>query len=180
MKGEIVGKFRRIVEIDVPQPCVDAGEEDALADRLNEITVLDALGRGMRPASDSRLGNHAQHGFGHGVDVPGPDRVIGLKAGLGAADTVRLVEKLDERFRNGDRARDIAQARYQDDGPAVAVDLPGRKSERLREFAAGVMEQTAKSSALIRRLILYGFNKRAALRLVEKEPLSLFVEYIAA
>lgn len=42
------------------------------------------------------------------------------------------------------------------------------------------MEQTAKSSALIRRLILYGFNKRAALRLVEKEPLSLFVEYIAA
>lgn len=80
MKGEIVGKFRRIVEIDVP---------------------LDALGRGMRPASDSRLGNHAQHGFGHGVDVPGPDRVIGLKAGLGAADTVRLVEKLDERSGTG-------------------------------------------------------------------------------
>ena len=151
-------------------PCVDAGQEDALADRVNKITVADALGRGMRSSGDSSLGNDAQHGFGHGVCVIGPDRFIGLNSVLGAADTVRLVEKFDERFRNGDRARDIAQARYQDNGAAGAVDLPGRESERLREFAAGVMEKAAKSPAFIRRLILYGFNERAALR---RSPCSL-------
>jgi hypothetical protein len=47
----------------------------------------------MRPAGDAGLGNHAEHGFGHGVDVIGPDRFIGLNSVLGAVDTVRLVEK---------------------------------------------------------------------------------------
>ena len=59
--------------------------------------------------------------------------------------------------------------------PAGAVDAPGRESERLREIAAGVMQDVAKSPDRILRAVRR-LDKRAALLLVEKEPLSLFVE----
>jgi len=112
MKLQIVGKFRGVVDKRVPHPDVDAGQGDALADRLNQKTVTDALGRGVRPSADASLRNHAEHGLGHGVCVKGPDRVIGAGTGLGAPDAMRLIEKLDEGVGNGDRARNVAQARY--------------------------------------------------------------------
>jgi hypothetical protein len=86
---------------------------------------------------------------------------------------MRLVEKFNEGFRDGNGPRNLGGLK--DNHPAGAVDLPGRDVERLREIAAGVMQDIATSPDRIRRAVRRP-DEGAAFLLVEKEPLSLFVE----
>lgn len=154
-------------------PRLKAGQEDAAADRVNEKAVPDALGRGMGASGDAGIGNDRRDLGKQRHPGLRPDPFIGGKAGSGAADTMHLVEKINDGVGDGDRSRNLGVLK--DNRPAGAVDVPGRESERLREIAAGVMQDAAKSPDGILRAVRRR-DKGAALLLVEKEPLSLLVE----
>jgi hypothetical protein len=92
-----------VVELRMPHPSLEAGQEDAAADRVNEKTVPDALGRGMRSSGDPGLGDHRGYLGKQRLSGLGPDPFVGLKTVLGAADAMHRVEKIDEGVRDGAR-----------------------------------------------------------------------------
>jgi hypothetical protein len=145
---------RCIVDLRMPHPPLEAGQEDAAAYRVNEKAVPDALGRGMGSSGDARPGNDRRD-FGkqcHSGLRPNP--FIGLKTVLGAADAMHVIEKIDEGVGNGDSPGDLGTLK--DNRPAPAVDASKREVQRLREIAAGVMQDVAKSPDRIRRAVRRG------------------------
>jgi hypothetical protein len=162
---------RCIVDLRMSHPPLKAGQEDAAADRVNEKAMPDALGRGMRSIAYARPGNDRRDLGKQCHSGLRPYPFIGAKTG--AADAMRLVEKFNEGFRDGNGPRNLGGLK--DNHPAGAVDLPGRDVERLREIAAGVMQDVATSPDRIRRAVRRP-DEGAAFLLVEKEPRSLFVE----
>jgi hypothetical protein len=160
-----------IVDVRMSHPSLEAGQEDAAADRVNEKAVPDALGRGMRSSGDARPGNDRRDLGKQCHSGLRPNPFIGAKTG--AADAMHLIEKMEDGVRDRDSPRNLGVVK--DNGAVGAVDLPGRESERLREIAAGVMQDVAKRPDRIRRAVRR-LDKGAAVLLVEKEPLSLSVE----
>ena len=162
---------RCIVDLRMPHPPLKAGQEDAAADRVNEKAMPDALGRGMRSIAYARPGNDRRDLGKQCHSGLRPNSFISAKTG--AADAMNLIEKFEEGVGNGDSPGDLGTLK--DNRPAATVDASKREVHRLRKIAAGIMQHVAKSPDRILRAVRRA-DKGAALLVVEKEPLSLFVE----
>src|ERR1700722_15292521 len=135
----------------MPHPLLQPGDGDAAANSLNKKAMPDAFRKGMRPAADASIGNHAAYLLVHGLFALRPQFFRRPQPGLDAADLMNLIEKLEKGIRHGNRSPDSRQVRQQagkNDHPAREIDLLGREVERLREIAAGVMQEAAKGPGL--------------------------------
>jgi hypothetical protein len=139
---------------------------------VNEETVSDTHGRGMRASGDARLPNDAGQLVAHGLGVFWPEELAGVVAGL-SADVMHLFKKADEGV--GDRDRSADCRAFEENGSAAKVDLRGCQSFRFRQIAARVMEQIAKCPGWA-LLPVSGHKKSAAFLVIEEKASSILVK----
>jgi len=176
--GKLHGVFPDIVDMREPHPFSRSRQDDALADGVNEETMPDSLGDGMRPPGDTGLGNDPAYLVVHRLFALRPESLTGLWTGLSAAHVMHLIEQLEEGVGNGNGPVvhvDAPNLGLKDNGLAGEINLKRRQIERFREIAARVMQQAAKGLCRVGRMSRSG-DKSLALLLAEELPPPLLIE----
>jgi len=170
--------LRGVLHEGMPHPLLQACDVDAVTDSVNEKTMPDPLGYGVRPSRYPGGGNDFAYLFMHRLFALRPKLLRGVLPGLDAMHVMHLIEKVEKGIRHGNFPPDVGQVRQQagkDDHPLSKIDLFGCELERFREIATGVMQQAAKGAGLLILYLVGSFDKSLPLLGIEVKPRSIII-----